>query len=199
MKNFILSFMSRYGYLGILLLIIIENIFPPIPSELILTFGGFMTTYTSMNVLGVIIFSTLGSILGAIILYYMGYLLNKDRLLHLASSRLGRILHFNAANINKSLDWFHDKGNNSVFFCRFVPILRSLISIPAGMCKMNQGKFLLYTTIGSLGWNTILIFLGHLVGESWDELCKLFHHYSYAIRYILIALFILWIYKKLKK
>lgn len=182
MQEFILSLMDRFGYAGIFFLITIENLFPPIPSEVILTLGGFLTTCTAMHVSGVILFSTLGSLLGAIILYYIGRLLNKERLMRLACSKLGRLLKLNVADIEKAAVWFESKGSKAVFFCRLIPILRSLISIPAGMSGMKQPKFLLYTIAGSLLWNTALVVLGSILGESWIFVAIFLKRYSNATK-----------------
>ncbi len=188
MNNFIINIMNKYGYFGILFLITVENIFPPIPSEVILTLGGFMTSQDNctMSLVGVIMFSTLGSILGAIILYYVGYILNKDRLIKLCDSRLGKLLCLKKEDINNSYDKFNEKGNLTVLYSRFVPILRSLISIPAGMNKMKFGLFMIYTSIGSLVWNIVLCSLGKLVGENYMMVANVFSKYSKVIWYLLI-------------
>ena len=150
MQEIIISFMDQFGYLGIMLLVALENVFPPIPSEVILAFGGFMTTYTSLHVVGVIISATIGSVVGAIILYLIGKLLNKERLISIVSGKVGKILRLKPKDIEKADKWFDERGNIAVFFCRFVPIVRSLISIPAGMSDMPIRSFLLFTTIGTL-------------------------------------------------
>ena len=188
MNNFIINMMNKYGYFGILFLITVENIFPPIPSEVILTLGGFMTSQETctMSLFGVIIFSTLGSILGAIILYYVGYILNIDRLIKLCDSKIGKILCLKKEDINKSYNKFNEKGNLTVLYSRFVPILRSLISIPAGMNKMKFGLFMIYTFIGSLIWNIVLCSLGKLVGENYMMVANVFSKYSKIIWYGLI-------------
>lgn len=199
MQELIVSLMDKFGYCGIFFLITIENLFPPIPSEVILTMGGFLTTCTSMSIWGVILFSTLGSLLGAIILYYIGKLLNKERLMRLVSGKAGRLLHLNAADIENAAIWFQNKGCKAVFFCRLVPILRSLISIPAGMSEMGQIRFLLYTTAGSLLWNTVLVVLGSLLGESWLFIAVILKRYS-AITKIALGISalsaILYLYRK---
>lgn len=150
MENLVIEIMNNFGYLGIGLLILIENLFPPLPSELILTFGGFMTIDTSMTVIGVILFSTVGSLLGAIALYYIGKILNKERLIKIVKSKYGKLLKIKPKDIESADKWFDTKGNKTVFFCRFVPVVRSLISIPAGMSEMPMLKFIIYTTFGSL-------------------------------------------------
>ena len=202
MQEFIISMMNQFGYIGVFLLIAIENIFPPIPSEVILLFGGFMTTYSKLNIVLMIIFATLGSLIGAIVLYYVGKILNKERLKKIVSGKIGKILRLKNSDIDKADQWFDTKGNKTVFFCRFVPIVRSLISIPAGMGEMPMGKFLLYTTVGSLIWNTVLIILCAIVGENWTSILNIFDTYSHIVAILLIIIFIVFIYifyKKKKK
>ena len=198
MNTFIISIMNKYGYVGILFLIAIENIFPPIPSEVILTLGGFMTSQSGVNMslFGVIIASTLGSIVGAIILYYVGYILNIDRLIKLCDSKLGKILCLKKEDIEKSYNKFNEKGNLSVLYSRFVPILRSLISVPAGMNKMKFGLFMIYTSIGSLIWNIVLCSLGKLVGSNYMVVANIFGKYS---KLILVLLIVFILYKIISK
>ena len=191
MENWITDFMEQFGYFGVFLLIALENVFPPIPSEVILTFGGFMTTYTSMTPVGVIVFSTLGSVLGAVILYGIGYLVNVDRLEGWIE-RYGRFLRLKKEDIRRADAWFDRYGYWTVLFCRMIPLIRSLISIPAGMSKMKFGLFLLFTTIGTLIWNVALVLLGAAVGGSWEEIVAFMDVYS-NIAYAVIALGILFV------
>lgn len=172
MHEIILQIMNKFGYFGIAFLIAIENVFPPIPSEVILTFGGFMTSNTNMTITGVIIVSTIGSVIGAIILYLLGRLLTKERLYKLLDGRIGKILRFKKQDIDKSEEWFSKKGKSTVLFCRFIPIVRSLISIPAGMTKMEFSLFLIYTIIGSAIWNSVLTYLGFAAGNAWESVAK---------------------------
>ncbi len=170
MQDWIIDFMNQFGYLGITLLIALENIFPPIPSEVILTFGGFMTTYTDLQVFGVIIASTFGSLLGACVLYGVGNILSAERLGRILDGKIGQILHFNKEDVFKACDWFNSKGKSTVFICRCIPIVRSLISIPAGMAKMKFGLFFILTTAGSFIWNTVLVYLGVAASSSWEKI-----------------------------
>ena len=190
MQEIIINIMENFGYIGIFLLIMIENIFPPIPSEVILLFGGFMTSVSELTVIGVIISSTLGSLLGAIILYYVGKIFNKERLTKIVAGRIGKILHLNGYDIDKANSWFNEKGLKTVFFCRFIPVLRSLISIPAGMNEMKMSKFLIYTIIGSIIWNTVLSLLGYAFGSKWESILKIFDTYSSLVTIILVLIFI---------
>lgn len=189
MQALIISMMNKFGYFGILFLIAIENIFPPIPSEVILGFGGFMTTYTKLNIVGVIIFATVGSIVGAIALYLIGKILNRERLSKIVRGKIGKILFLKEDDIEKAYGWFDKKGYKTVFFCRFVPIVRSLISIPAGMSEMKMPKFLLYTTVGSLIWNTVLVVIGSVLGDNWEKLVLVMDEYSTIALILIIILF----------
>ena len=199
MQATIISIMNKFGYLGVFFLIAIENIFPPIPSEVILLFGGFMTTYSKINIIGVIIASTLGSLVGALILYYIGKILNKERLKKIIKGKIGKVLRLKVKDIDKADEWFDAKGNKTVFFCRFVPILRSLISIPAGMSEMEMPKFLIYTVVGSAIWNSVLTILGSTVGEKWESILDIFDKYSHLTLIVLIILFIIFVIIYLKK
>ena len=202
MQNTIIEIMNSFGYLGVFLLIALENVFPPIPSEVILLFGGFMTTFTDMNIIGVIIASTLGSLLGAIALYYIGKILNKERLKKIITSKPGKLLRLTPEDIDKADNWFDTKGNKTVFFCRFIPLIRSLISIPAGMSEMPMKKFLVYTIAGSLIWNSVLSIAGSIVGENWTDILAIMDNYSHIIVILLAIIFVIAIiifYKKRKK
>lgn len=188
MQQMIIEIMNSFGYFGITMLIILENVFPPIPSEVILTFGGFMTTYTSLSPVGVIFFSTVGATAGALILYYVGRLLPQERMEKIVDGKVGKVLGFKKDDVGKAVKWFDKKGIAAVFLCRCVPIVRSLISIPAGMSAMDMTKFVLYTFAGSLVWNTVLVFAGAAAGASWDKIAGVVDTYS---TFTLIALVIL--------
>ena len=191
MEAIIISMVNKFGYLGIILLIAIENIFPPIPSEVILTFGGFATTISNITVIGTIIASTVGSVLGAIALYWIGRFLNEERIDKLAESKVGKVLGLQKQDIHKAFSWFDSKGKFAVFFGRFIPIVRSLVSIPAGMAKMAMIPFLLLTTVGSLIWNTVLIALGRIAGASWSKIAVYVGGYSDIVLIGFIIIFIL--------
>lgn len=202
MQQFILHIIEQFGYFGVFFLILIENVFPPIPSEVILLFSGFFSSYTSLSVFYMILASTLGSFLGAIILYYIGKIFNKERLKKIVNGRLGKILFLKENDIDKADEWFDNKGNKSVFFCRFVPIVRSLISIPAGMSEMPMGKFIIYTICGSMIWNTVLICLGFRLGRNWEYVLTILDKYQMLVIVILVIIFgyvIIKFYRKKRK
>ena len=199
MQNIILEIMQNFGYFGVFFLIFIENVFPPIPSEVILLLGGFLVTFSNLNVLMMIVSSTLGSLVGAIVLYYLGYILNENRLKKIVNGKLGKILFLKEGDIDKASNWFSKKGNKTVFLCRFIPIVRSLISIPAGINKMKLSKFFVYTICGSMIWNTILICLGYKFGENWPIVSEALNEYSFVIKLLLFSVLIIWIFKHLKR
>lgn len=186
MQSFLEEVINQFGYVAIIILIAVENIFPPIPSEVILTFGGFMTASTDMTVFGVIVASTAGSVAGALVLYYLGSILGADRMKRIVV-KYGKWLRVTTDDVDKSYAWFDKYGPWTVFFCRFIPLIRSLISIPAGMSKMGMPLFLLLTTVGTFIWNTVLVNLGASVGENWEDIVAVMDVYS-NVAYALIAL-----------
>ncbi|QAS51420.1 DedA family protein [Halobacillus litoralis] len=201
MENWLMEILNEYGYIGILLLIALENIFPPIPSEVILTFGGFMTNSSDLSIVGVVISSTLGSVIGAIVLYSIGLQLDLERLEKIVD-RWGHVLRLSKSDIHKADQWFDKFGPWTVFFCRFVPLIRSLISVPAGMSNMNFGLFLLLTSLGTFIWNIVLVNLGASVGESWEDVVRYMEVYSniiYILLILLVIISLLLLYKKRTK
>lgn len=188
MQEFIVNMINQLGYLGIFLLVVAENIFPPIPSEFILIFAGVFTTYTALSCSHVILYATLGSLVGAYILYGVGLLLNKERLKKIVNSKAGKMLRLKVEDVEKADRFFLDRGSRAVFLCRFVPIIRSLISIPAGMSHMPILRFTLYTVIATVIWNFVLVFLGSVVGSNWNKVVLFFSNYSSLVRIILLCL-----------
>ncbi|MFD1066397.1 DedA family protein [Oceanobacillus locisalsi] len=201
MGQWVTTIMEQFGYLGIFLMMTLENLFPPIPSEIILPFGGFMTTGSALTYLGVLTASTLGALIGAMLLYCAGMLLDVGRLEKIVD-RYGHILRLKRTDIYKADAWFEKYGGWTVFFCRMVPLLRSLISIPAGMARMNIGIFILLTAIGSIIWNSILIGVGAVLGHNWYRVAAFMDVYSnvvYGAIFVGILFFCIWYMKKRKK
>lgn len=199
MTETLIEILGKYGYAGLIFLIAVENIFPPIPSEVILPFSGFLTTYTSLTSVGVIACATLGSTIGAVVLYGLGRLLTKEKVEDLLFGKVGKLLHFNREDIEYTMGWFNRKGKYTVFFCRCVPIVRSLISIPAGISQMAWMPFLIMTIAGSLIWNIILVNLGRLAGESWTVASMYIHNYGTVVKFIVILAVAIWLLRVLMK
>ena len=178
MRELVLELMGEYGNLAVFLLILVENLFPPIPSEVILTFGGVMTVCTDMTPVGVILFSTAGSLAGAVILYSVGRFLPDEVFRKLLCGQIGHLLHFRLEDVDLAKGWFRERGRSAVFLCRLIPIVRSLISIPAGIVRMQFVPFLVFTAAGSLLWNTVLVYAGRIAGDSWEKVSAAFGVYS---------------------
>lgn len=178
MRELVLELMGENGNLAVFLLILVENLFPPIPSEVILTFGGVMTVCTDMTPVGVILFSTAGSLAGAVILYSVGRFLPDEVFRKLLCGQIGHLLHFRLEDVDLAKGWFRERGRSAVFLCRLIPIVRSLISIPAGIARMPFVPFLVFTAAGSLLWNTVLVYAGRIAGDSWEKVSAAFGVYS---------------------
>jgi membrane protein DedA with SNARE-associated domain len=163
--GFVTDLMERLGSPGAGLAVALENLFPPIPSEIILPLAGFTASQGEMNLAAVIIWTTLGSVVGALALYSIGALLGRDRIRALAA----RMPLMKVSDIDRTEAWFARHGVKAVFFGRMIPIFRSLISIPAGIERMRVSVFVLYTTLGSLIWNTIFVMSGYVLGENWHR------------------------------
>jgi membrane protein DedA with SNARE-associated domain len=199
MQEVIIEFVNNYGYIAVFLLIYIENIFPPIPSEVVLLSGGALTVTTNMNVFGTIIYATLGSMVGAITLYLLGRAFTRESLISILNTKVGRKLRLKPESIDKAQEWFTKYEEKAVLICRCIPIVRSIISIPAGFARMNLIKFLILTLIGSLVWNTILVNLGALFGEAWENVLKYYTGYKYIILGLAIVAVLYFSYKFYKK
>lgn len=190
MTIWLTHFIENFGYLAIILLIAVENIFPPIPSEVILTLGGFLVSGTKLTLIGVILASTLGSIIGAIILFSISRNLTLPRLEKLLETKLFKLLGFKKDDAQKAIDWFDKHGISAIFYGRCIPVVRSLISIPAGIAHVGWTKFLVLTTLGSLVWNSVLVGLGHYMGKNWQVVVRIFDDYTIVIIIFLLILFI---------
>ncbi|MDN7146219.1 DedA family protein [Liquorilactobacillus mali] len=200
-SSLLTQIINDYGYFGIALLLALENVFPPIPSEVILGFTGFVTLSSKLNIVGSIIAATIGALIGALILYFFGKIISVERLERILAGRIGKILHFKPADLERAASFFNRHGNSAVFFGRFVPVIRSLISIPAGMADYPLGRFIIFSTLGTLIWNTVLIFVGRMAGHAWPHVINLIESYGKISLVVLVVLSILgyFIYKKRKK
>ncbi|MBC8163183.1 MAG: DedA family protein [Roseiflexaceae bacterium] len=165
-ENAVFVVMDTLGYVGIALLMLLECVFPPIPSELIVPLAGFATVRGEYSFFWVCFAATVGSVLGAVVLYYLGKLVGGQRLMGWAD-KYGMWLGVSSKDITRAIGWFDKRGMAVVFFCRFIPGIRSLISIPAGMAAMPMLPFLTLTTIGSALWVIVLAYFGVLLGENY--------------------------------
>lgn len=167
-SEWVLIMMDKLGLAGVTLMMFLENVFPPIPSELIMPAAGFAAAMGKMNLIAVIIAGTLGSVLGALPLYYFGTIFDERRLLKL-TERYGKYFLVTTDDVINAQTWFNKYGKAVIFFGRMIPAIRSLISIPAGMNRMPMLPFLVLTTIGSAIWTTLLAYAGYVLGANYDK------------------------------
>ncbi|WBQ07165.1 DedA family protein [Kribbella sp. CA-293567] len=158
-----IEMMEKLGAPGAGLAVALENLFPPLPSEVILPLAGFAANRGDLGLVSAIIFTTLGSVVGALALYGVGALLGRDR----TRALIGRLPLVKLEDVDKAEDWFNRHGAKAVLFGRLVPVVRSMISVPAGVERMALPLFLALTAFGSLVWNSALIIAGYALGEKW--------------------------------
>ncbi|NNH77576.1 DedA family protein [Acinetobacter sp. ANC 5380] len=191
LTEWIISIMEQLGYLGIALLMFLDNIFPPIPSEIIMPSAGYSASQGELLLVGVIIAGCIGSLVAAAILYWIGYKFNHDSIFRFVD-RYGKYLFIKSPDVKKSLDWFEHYGHRIVFFGRMIPAVRSLISIPAGMSHMPFWKFMFYSSLGTIIWTTFLACVGFYFGENQALMQNIFSQVSHFIIIVVIAM-IIWI------
>ena len=192
-----LNLMNQMGYLGIFLLMILENLFPPIPSELIMPSAGFAASpeQGQLNIFGVVLAGALGSVVGTLPLYYIGKVFGEERAIAWAD-RYGKWLTVSGEDIRKADDWFDQHGTKAVLFGRMVPGIRSLLSLPAGVSGMPLPKFLLYSFLGSGIWAGLLAAAGYFLGENYDRVEQYVGPASKIILGALALWFVWWIIKR---
>jgi membrane protein DedA with SNARE-associated domain len=192
---------TTIGYPGITLVMFLENVFPPIPSELVLPFAGFLVSEGDLNFWGVWIASIIGSLVGAITLYKIGEHAG-DPIIRAFLRRYGRWITVSEKDYDRALNIFRKYGEIMIFVGRLIPIIRSIISVPAGAEKMPMPKFLLLTTLGSALWNGILIYAGIALGDNWERAMQVVEDYQQVTVVIIIVLTVIfvgwWIYSKLR-
>lgn len=188
MLDWVTNIISSFGYLGIGFLMFLENVFPPIPSELIMPLAGFTVTQGQLNLQIVILAGTLGSVFGALPWYYLGKVVGEQRLRKWIDKH-GKWLTLSGKDIDKSKRWLDKYGKATVFFGRLIPGIRTYISVPAGLDKMPLVPFLLYSFAGSLIWTAILTYAGYLLGDNF----KLVEKYIKPISVIIIATIVIYL------
>lgn len=167
MAQWIVGFIEQHGYFAVAALMLLENVFPPVPSELIMPFAGFVSSRGELSPVGVVLAGTLGSLLGTLPWYWAGRAIGHERLKAWAG-RHGRWLAVEPADIDKAHHWFERRGTVAVFFGRLVPALRSVISAPAGVAAMPLPRFLLWSAAGSLIWVSALTWGGHALAGQYE-------------------------------
>ncbi|MBL1208369.1 DedA family protein [Geminocystis sp. GBBB08] len=198
MTEWIINTMNSLGYVGIALLMFSENLFPPIPSELIMPLAGFSVSQGQMGLVPAIASGVIGTILGAFPWYYLGRIFDESKLEKLAN-QYGKWIFVSGGDIQKANKWFNRYGNIAVLLGRLVPGVRTLISLPAGINNMKMSSFIIYSTIGTLIWISLLTTAGYLLGENYTLIEKYIAPISKIALLSIGFLFVIWVIRKQMK
>ena len=159
---------EQFGYVGVALLVVAENVFPPIPSEIVLPFAGFVAQRGSESVVIMILAATVGSVGGALVMYWIAAVIGDERL-HAFTRRFGKWVQIREVDLTRAEEWFDRHATSAVLLGRCVPLIRSVVSIPAGVRRMKLVPYIAYTFVGSLVWNILLIGAGAILGDNWER------------------------------
>lgn len=177
---------EQLGYLGVALLVVLENVFPPIPSEIVLPFAGFVAQQGSDSVVLMILAATVGSVIGALIMYWIAAIIGDDRL-HAFTRRFGKWVQIREADLTRAEEWFDRHAMSAVLVGRCVPLIRSVVSIPAGFRRMKLIPYIAYTFLGSLVWNIALVGAGAVLGENWERVEPVVATFQWIVIVIILA------------
>ncbi len=194
--DWLVNVISVLGYPGVFISVFLESFIAPIPSEIILPFSGFVASLGSMNIYFVILVATIAAYLGSLPFYFIGRWGEKPVLKFL--DKYGKYLFIKNSDVKKGFEVFDKYGNGVVFVGRVIPIIRTLISFPAGVAKMNFIKFTVYTLLGSLVWNIVLTYTGYMLGDHWERIGAIVGKYEKVIIVVCIILILLYIGRGIK-
>ncbi|WP_328812362.1 DedA family protein [Rhodococcus sp. NBC_00297] len=189
------SLMESIGGPGAGIAVAAENFFPPLPSEIILPLAGFTASQGGFSLFSALFWTTAGSVIGAMVLYWLGLKLGRDRMY----AAVSRIPFVGTDDLGKAEQWFERHGRSAVFFGRMIPVVRSGISVPAGISRMPVAQFLLYTTLGSLLWNSIFVLAGYYLGENWHYVEQYASVFQYIVIGIVVALLAVFVTKRVRR
>jgi membrane protein DedA with SNARE-associated domain len=192
--NYVLNVFGQLGYPGIFLLMIMESATLPVPSELVLPLGGYLVSLGKLEFWSVVTVATLGSLIGTMIDYSIGYYLGRPAVL-----RYGRIVRFNQERLETTEKWFSHHGNKIVLLARFVPLLRTLIAFPAGIVKMETKRFLAFSAVGIVLWDIALVYIGLVAGQNSAAISNTLQAYFVPIGIVAVVLAAIMVYRSLRK
>ncbi|WBC17766.1 DedA family protein [Micromonospora sp. WMMA1998] len=195
LTGWVASVIDSFGAVGVALLVALESIIPPIPSEIVLAMAGYLSAEGRFNVLLIVFAATVGSLLGALVLYWLGAALGEDRL----KRWLDHIPLVDLEDLEKADRWFERHGRWAVLIGRVVPVVRSLVSIPAGANRMPLGEFVLLTTLGSGVWNALIVGAGFTLGSRWKDVDRYSQWFNYAIFAVFGVMIVSWAVKKVRR
>jgi membrane protein DedA with SNARE-associated domain len=177
---------EQLGYLGVALLVVLENVFPPIPSEIVLPFAGFVAQRGSDSVVLMILAATVGSVIGALIMYWIAAVMGDERL-HAFTRKFGKWVQIREADLTRAEEWFDRHAVSAVLVGRCVPLIRSVVSIPAGFRRMKLIPYITYTFLGSLVWNIALVGAGAILGENWERVEPVVAAFQWIVIVLVVA------------
>ena len=195
LAEWVAGVVDQLGYVGLLLLVALENLFPPLPSELILPLAGFLVGQGRMDFFLAFAFATAGSLVGAVLLYGIGAVVGEERI----RRWVRRIPLLEERDVDIGQDWFARHGGKTVFFGRLVPIVRSVISLPAGLERMSLWRFVIFTTAGSAMWNLLLIGGGWILGDRWEEIRPWLTLYEIVVLVVVAVAFLAFVAYRLRR
>ena len=183
LAGWVLDVIDAMGAVGVAALVALENLFPPMPSEVVLPLAGFLAGQGKLSLAAVLVAATVGSVVGALVLYWAGAALGRDRTRRIAE----RLPLMNADDVDLAQGWFDRHGRSAVLVGRLVPGVRSLVSIPVGIARMPLLPFVGYTTLGSAGYNVVLVLLGHQLGSRWTSVEKYSDPINYGVYGLIVV------------
>ncbi|MET8836340.1 DedA family protein [Micromonospora sp. NPDC004540] len=195
LTGWVASVIDSFGAVGVALLVALESIVPPIPSEVVLAMAGYLAAEGRFNVVLIVLAATAGSLLGALVLYWLGAALGEERL----KRWLDHVPLVDREDLEKADRWFERHGRWAVLIGRVVPVVRSLVSVPAGANRMPLGEFILLTTLGSGVWNTLIVGAGYALGSRWQQVDRYSQWFNYAIFAVFAVMIVSWVVKKVRR
>jgi len=177
---------EQLGYIGVALLVVLENVFPPIPSEIVLPFAGFVAQQGSYSVVLMILAATVGSVIGALIMYWIAAIIGDERL-HAFTRKFGKWVQIREVDLTRAEEWFDRHAMSAVLVGRCVPLIRSVVSIPAGFRRMKLIPYIAYTFLGSLVWNIALVGAGAVLGENWERVEPVVATFQWIVIVVILA------------
>ena len=211
LANWVQDVINQFGYFGVALLVVIENVFPPIPSEIVLPFAGFVAqqgasavnatagaAQSDTTVIGMMIAATVGSVVGALILYFVSAAIGPERLRGFVE-RFGKWFGVKSSDLVRAEEWFDRRSNAAVLVGRCVPLIRSIVSIPAGFRRMKLTSFVVLTAIGSAVWNIALIGAGALLGDQWERVGEYVGVFQWLVIAAVLVFLVRFVASRLKK
>ena len=195
LTDWVVRVIKAISYLGVALLVALENVFPPIPSEVVLPAAGLAAFRGDANLVGMMVAATIGSVIGAWVLYLIAAAIGHRRL-HALVVRHGKWVGVKSKDLERAEAWFDNHSTMAVLICRCIPLIRSLVSIPAGFRKMNPVQFTVYTAIGSAVWNVILIGAGYALGNNWKKVGDWVGVLQYIVIAAILGLLAYWVWRR---